>query len=100
MNSPSYAARIRHKAKNQIAGWRLPREMMISVYAHLLTELPAHPDRYLYEAITRPNLWAFHFTLGKSPVRRFFTFAIERRDYVGELHVLDGQMVLESPSDE
>jgi hypothetical protein len=100
VSSQSYTARISRKVKDQIAGWRLPREVLISVYAHLLTELPAHPDRHLHEPITRPNLWAYHFTLGEAPARRFFTFAVERRDYVGELHVLSGQMVLETPSGE
>lgn len=97
MSSPNYVARIRPEVQAQIAGWGLPREELIAVYLRLLTELPSNPDRHLYEQITPPNLWAYHFTLGQAPSRRFFVFAVERHDYDGKLHIIKGRMDRERP---
>lgn len=95
MSSPKYVARIRREVKATIASWQLPREMLVGVYTRLLTDLVAAPDRLLRDPITPPNLWAFHFTLGEKPRRHLFSFAVERRDYVGELHVLDARLTIE-----
>lgn len=95
MSSPSYVARVRSDVKAAIAGWQLPREMLIGVYTRLLTELPAAPDRHLYDPIQPPNLWAFRFTLGTAPSRHIFSFAVERRDYAGELHVVEARLTVE-----
>lgn len=95
MSSPSYVVRVHSDVKATIAGWQLPRETLIGVYTRLLSELPAAPDRHLYDPIAPPNLWAFHFTLGNAPLRRLFSFAVERRDYAGELHVLEARHTIE-----
>lgn len=100
MTSPNYVTRIRLEAKEQVADWHLPREMLVAVCTYLLTDLPAQPDRHLYEPIARPNLWAYHLILGEAPNRHFFTFTVERQDYIGQLHVLSGQVILETPPDE
>lgn len=75
--------------------WNLSRAERVSLWTRLLTELPYNPDRLLLTAIRRPNLWAYRFSLGSSPQRRFFSFAVERRDYSGELHVVDGTLGFE-----
>lgn len=95
MTSPRYVAKVSRKVKAQIATWRLPREQLISVYTHLVTELPAAPDRHLFEPISRPNLWMYRVILGQPPQRWVFSFAVERRDYVGELHVLKAHRAIE-----
>jgi len=97
VSSPSYVVRIRSDVKATIAGWQLPREMLVSIYTHLLTELPSTPDRHLYDSIQPPNLWAFRFTLGAAPLRYVFSFAVERRDYAGELHIVEARLSIEGP---
>jgi hypothetical protein len=76
-------------------GWNLARAERISMWARLLFELSANPDRLLHEAIRRPNVWAYRFFLGSAPSRRFFSFVVERRDYSAELWVVDGQLTFE-----
>ncbi len=98
MSSPSYVARVRSDVKQTIAGWGLSREMLSGVYTRLLTELPANPDRHLHDPIARPNLWAFRFALGGAPSRRVFSFAVERRDYTGELHIIEARLTTEGSS--
>jgi hypothetical protein len=95
VSSPKYVARIRRDVQAAIAGWQLSREMLVGVYTRLLTELPAAPDRHLLDPITPPNLWAYRFTLGKQSSRYLFSFAVERRDYVGELHVLEARLTIQ-----
>jgi len=76
-------------------GWALTREERISMWTRLLTELPSTPDRLLHEAIQRPNLWAYRFSLGQPPRRQFLNFAVERRDYAGELYIVAATIVAE-----
>jgi hypothetical protein len=75
--------------------WTLSRAERISLWARLLVELPSNPDRLLLTAIRRPNVWAYRFTVGNAPSRRFFSFAVERHDYSGELHVVEGTLTFE-----
>lgn len=70
--------------------WNLTRTERVLMWTRLLMDLAENPDGLLFEAIQRPILWVYRFQLGNAPHRRFFSFAVERRDYVGELHVLDG----------
>ncbi len=69
--------------------------MLIGVYTRLLSELPAAPDRHLYDPIQPPNLWAYRFVLGTTPSRYLFSFAVERRDYAGELHIVEARLTVE-----
>jgi hypothetical protein len=91
MSSPSYKSRIDQKVKDKMRGWPLTRSERVGVLARLLSELPANPDRLLTEAIRRPNLWAFRFTLPGQPVR-LLSFAVERRDYDGVLLITDADL--------
>ena len=100
MSSPNYVVRVRNDVKATIASWQLPREMLVGVYTRLLTELPSDPDRHLYDAIAPPNLWAFRFILGAAPLRRLLSFGVERRDYAGELHIIEARLTTLGPSDE
>lgn len=79
-------------------GWNLTRAERISLWTRLLFDLSANPDRLLHQAIRRPKVWAYRFALGKSPSRRFFAFAVERRDYSAELWVIEGRLTFEEDS--
>jgi len=92
--------RRRIKEWQEFSEGRLGREEVLSVLTRLYIELPSAPDRHLHEPIRPPNLWAYRFSLGKAPSRRHFSFAVERRDYVGELDVLDGTLTTETGSEE
>lgn len=97
MSSPSYVVRGRSDVKATIGGWLLSREMLVGVYTRLLSDLPTAPDRYLHDPIRPPNLWVYRFVLGAAPSRCLFSFAVERRDYAGELHVVEARLTVGGP---
>lgn len=100
MSSPSYRSQLDRKLKEAMFDWPLSREERNGVWARLLIELPANPDRNLIESIRRPNVWAYSFALPASAdqPRRHLTFTVERRDYEGLLVILNGKLTLESQS--
>jgi len=65
------------------------------MWTRLLFDLSSNPDRLLYQPIQRPNVWAYRFSLGNAPARRYFSFAVERHDYSGELQILKGTLTFE-----
>lgn len=97
MSSPSYKSRLSRDTTAKMHGWPLTRAERITVLTRLLTELPATHDRLLTEAIRRPNVWAYRFRLPGPPVR-LLSFAVERRDYVGELFILDAVLSTQPPA--
>src|SRR5437764_12815444 len=96
MSSQSYRTRQTPDVKAKMQEWALTRAERNSVWTRLLVELPGEPDRYLFEAVRLPNVWAYRFHLGDKPHRRFFYFAVERRDYIGELWIVEANLTLES----
>lgn len=96
MSSPNYRTRQVPDIKARMQQWTaLTRAERNQMWTRLLVELPADPYRHLYESVKPPNVWAYRFQIGDRPHRRFFYFAIERRDYVGELWIVEATLTLE-----
>lgn len=94
----SFKVRRTQKAKEQMDSWDISRELRLQVHTRLFIDLPANPDGLLGEQIVPLLARTYEFTLeapGPIPYHIHFTFAIDRRDDLGELHVLGARMTSE-----
>lgn len=87
----NYKVKVELRVRRLIASWGLPRDLLLAEYDRLFPELPADPDRHLVDRLPPLRYFAYRFLLEDRtslPRLHHFFFAVDRRDNVGELHIL------------
>jgi hypothetical protein len=74
-----------------MAGWGLPRTLLVQVYLRLQDELAAAPDQHLGDIVFPFAARSYRFSLtdpAQMPHRHFFLFVVERDDAARELNII------------
>ncbi len=99
----SYKVKIAPGVKEQIRGWRLPRNILLEVLNRLNIDLAGNPDGLLAEQVVPfLDLFTFPFALPAIPpfVRPLsFTFFVRRNDANKELGIVACRFVEEGTAD-